>query len=85
MKMKFWEARPFTIALKPGVDPRLSEVNGIVVQDLIGIHRDSLSGVLILTELKSGKKFQNSFFDIMLAVREAQRLTTEGWPLNEVE
>lgn len=85
MKMKFWEARQYEITLKPGVDSRLSEVSGIVVQDLIGIHRDSMNGVLILTDLKSGRRFQNSFFDLMLAVREAQRLATEGWPVNEVE
>lgn len=85
MKMKYWEARSFPIALKPGTDSRLNEVSGIVVGDQIGVHRDSMNGCLHLTELSSGKRFQNQFYDLGLAVKEAQRLASEGYPADEVE
>lgn len=85
MRMEHWETRQYEITLKPGVDPKYSKVRGIVVHNAIGIHRDPDVGGLVLTDLGSGKRFQNIFFDLLVAVEEAQRLSIEGWPQNEVE
>jgi len=85
MKLEHWETQRYKISLKPGVDGRLADVRGIVVHDVIGVHMDPESRCLCLTELASGKRFQNTYFDLLVAVEEAQRLATEGWPKHEVE
>jgi hypothetical protein len=85
MKMEYWETRPYKISLKPGVDSRLADVRGIVVHNAIGVHMDPESRSLCLTDMGSGKRFQNTYFDLLVAIEEAQRLAIEGWPDHEVE
>lgn len=73
--MENWTVGRFTITLKREHQGRTpAEVSGIVFEDRIGIHRDSLNGALHVTEIGSGFRVGEPLYDLGAAVRVA-----EGW------